>query len=84
MKSIHLNIDLSFQQLVEVVKQLSPTKKLKLNEALWSDNNMNIPSEHQDLVLERMNKSKNSSMTMLYWEEASKTLNSGQIYNAVK
>ena len=74
MKSIHLNIDLSFQQLVDAVKQLSPTEKLKLNDALWSDNNMNIPSEHQDLVLERINKSKKSSITMLDWEEASKTL----------
>jgi hypothetical protein len=74
MKSIHLNIDLSFQQLVDAVKQLSPTEKLKLNDALWSDNNMSIPSEHQDLVLERISKSKKSSKTMLDWEDASKTL----------
>lgn len=29
MNSLHLNINLSFQQLVEVVKQLSPSEKLK-------------------------------------------------------
>ncbi len=34
MESLHLNINLSFQQLIDVVKQLSPDEKLKLNEAL--------------------------------------------------
>jgi hypothetical protein len=73
MNSLHLNINLSFQQLVEVVKQLSPSEKLKLNDVIW-DESMDIPTEHQKLVLSRIQKSKANPSRMLDWDEASKTL----------
>ncbi len=73
MESIHLNINLSFQQLVDVVKQLSPDEKLKLNEVIWSEN-MDIPIEHQRLVLDRIEKVKQNPERMLDWTEASKKL----------
>jgi hypothetical protein len=73
MNSLQLNVSLNFEQLLEVVKQLSPVEKVKLNEFIWNEN-IDIPTEHQKLVLERMQKSKANPSRMLYWDEASKTL----------
>ncbi len=73
MNSLQVNVSLNFQQLLEVVKQLSPTEKLKLNEFIWNEN-IEIPIEHQKLVLDRIQKSKADPGRMLDWDEASKTL----------
>lgn len=75
MSSLNLNINLSFQQLVEVVKQLSPGEKLKLSDIIW-DEKMEIPLEHQKLVSDRIKKSKQNHKRMLDWDEASKKLKS--------
>ncbi len=74
MSSLQLNVNLNFQQLLEVVKQLSPTEKVKLNEFIWNDN-IDIPVEHQKIVLDRIKNSKTNQSRMLDWDEASKTLN---------
>ncbi|MEY3412060.1 MAG: hypothetical protein RIQ70_746 [Bacteroidota bacterium] len=73
MNNLQLNVSLNFQQLLEVVKQLSPVEKVKLNEFIWNEN-IDIPIEHQKLVLDRIKKSKANPSRMLNWEEASKTL----------
>lgn len=73
MNSLSLKVDLNFQQLLEVVKQLSPSEKLKLNEAIW-DSDTDIPMEHQQLVNDRIEKSKSNPNRMLDWEEVSKKL----------
>ncbi|MBX7225048.1 MAG: addiction module protein [Chitinophagales bacterium] len=73
MNNLHVNINLSFQQLVEVVKQLSPSEKLKLNDVIW-DESAEIPAEHQKLVLDRIKVRKANPSRMLDWDEASKTL----------
>ena len=73
MNSFPLNINLSFKQLLDVVKQLSPSEKLKLNDVLW-DEHMEVPVEHQKLVLERKQKTKEKPERMLDWEKAAKTL----------
>jgi hypothetical protein len=73
MNSLSLKVDLDFQQLLEVVKQLSPSEKLKLNEAIW-DNDGEIPLEHQQLVNDRIQKSKADPSRMLNWDEVSKKL----------
>lgn len=75
MNTVELNINLNFQQLVDAVKKLSPSDKLKLSDAIW-DENMNIPAEHKKLVAERMAKSKQKPERMLDWNKASKTLKS--------
>ncbi|MBC7410450.1 MAG: addiction module protein [Arcicella sp.] len=74
MNSLQLNVNLNFQQLLEVVKQLSPTEKVKLNEFIWNEN-FDIPVEHQKIVLSRIKKSKDNPSRMLDWDDASKTLN---------
>ena len=73
MSGLQLNVNLTFQQLVEVVKQLSPAEKLKLNDVIW-DEQMEIPMEHQKLVLDRIEKSKSNPQRMHDWDEALKKL----------
>ena len=73
MESIRLNISLTLEQLIETVKQLSPLDKLKVNEAIW-DEQIDIPKEHQELVLDRIAKSKANPERMLDWDEVLKTL----------
>lgn len=73
MENLHLNINLNIQQLVDVVKQLSPDEKLILNEAIWSEG-MDIPQEHQKLVMDRIKSARENPDTMLDWDEASKKL----------
>lgn len=73
MNSLQLNINLNFQQLIEVVKQLTPKEKIKLNDMMW-DENMTIPTEHQKIVIARTEKSKRNPKRMLNWDEVSKTL----------
>jgi len=60
MSSLRLNINLSFQQLLEVVKQLSLDEKLKLNDVIW-DEGMEIPLQHKKLVLSRVAKAKQTA-----------------------
>lgn len=75
MNSVQLNINLTFDQLLEAVKQLSPQEKLILNDAIW-DETMEIPMEQQTLLLERKKDAKDNADNMLNWHEASKTLSS--------
>ena len=69
----HANTDLSFEQIVEAVKQLSPQEKLMLNDVLWNES-MQIPEEHQTLVLGRIQKAKQNPGRIQDWDEASKSL----------
>ena len=64
---------ISFPELVAIVKTLSTTEKQLLTEALWDDN-MPVFEEHQNMVQERMEKSKQQPDRMLNWESASKSL----------
>lgn len=73
MDSLQVKVSLNFKQLLEGVKQLSPIEKLKLSEFIWNEN-IDIPIEHQKLVLDRIQKSKANPSSMLDWDEASKTL----------
>lgn len=73
MENVHVNINLSLQQLVDVVKQVSPAEKLILNETIWSEG-MEIPQEHQRLVMDRIKNARQNPDRMLDWDEASKKL----------
>ena len=74
MENLHVNINLSIQQLVDVIKQLSPEEKLILNEAIWSEG-MDIPQEHQDLVMDRIKKARQNLDRLLDWDHVCKKLN---------
>lgn len=70
MNSLNLKVDLDFKELLKVVKQLSPSEKLELNDAIWKDN-IEIPIEHQKIVLSRIKNSKDSPERMLDWDKVS-------------
>ena len=73
METIKLNVNLNVNQLVEAVKQLSPKDRLKVNDAIWKED-VEIPIEHQKIVLNRMAKAKNNPERLLDWDEVSKSL----------
>jgi hypothetical protein len=75
MGSVHVKIDLSFRQLEEIVKQLSPSDKLKLNDVIWNEG-MEIPIEHRKLVQQRIKKSRLNPTRMIDWNKGSKLLKS--------
>ena len=66
-------VELSFRQLVDAVKQLSPSEKLELNEVIWSED-LSIPMEHQNTVNERISVYKTNPEILLDWNLASKDL----------
>jgi hypothetical protein len=68
-------MQVSFQELMNAVKQLSAEEKNQLNEVLWSED-MAVPSEHQSLVNERIKKSTQTPERIVDWNSASKTLRS--------
>jgi hypothetical protein len=73
MDTVKLNNDLNFNQLLNAVKQLSPVELLTLNDAIWKEA-IEIPLEHQTLVLNRVAKSEIDSSRILDWEKVSKNL----------
>ncbi len=73
MEATQLKIKLNFKQLTSIVKQLNASEKMKLNEAIW-DEKMEIPIEHQRLVMDRIRKAKQDPTRMLNWEKAIKQL----------
>jgi len=66
-------VELSFRQLIDAVKQLSPAEKMELNEAIWAED-ITIPLEHQNIVNERISEYKSNPDTLLDWNLASKNL----------
>ena len=67
-----LNISLSFKQVVDIVKQLSPSEKQMLSEVLWMEqviDDIVIPEEHKQIVRERIKKYENSPDSYLSWND---------------
>jgi hypothetical protein len=74
MNTQHIQIDvpLEFNQLIEIVRQLSPSEKTILKEVLQEsgDNDENIISEeHKNIVRQRIEASKADPSRLLKWEE---------------
>jgi len=66
-------VELSLRQLMEAVRQLSPSEKLELNEMIWQED-IAIPMEHQNIVNERITKAQTQPELLLDWDIASKSL----------
>ena len=69
---VQLNIPLSFKQIVDIVKQLSPSEKLQLREVLreeQNNENIAIPEEHKQIVRDRIEKYKKSPDSYLSWND---------------
>lgn len=71
-QDIHLNIPLSFKQVVDIVKQLSPFEKQQLSEILRTEQDVEdveILEEHKQIVRERIKKYENSPESYLSWND---------------
>jgi uncharacterized membrane protein YgcG len=69
---IQLNVPLSFKQVVDIIKQLSPSEKQRLSEVLQAEQNDDdifIPEEHKQIVRERIKKYENSPESYLSWND---------------
>jgi hypothetical protein len=67
-----LDVQLSFNQIIEIVKQLSPIEKQKLSEVLISDqdfDNVDISDEHKQIVRQRVKKAENAPDSYLTWTD---------------
>ncbi len=69
---VQLNIPLSFKQVVDIVKQLSPSEKQQLSEVLWTEQSIDpiaIPEEQIQIVRERMQRYENNSESYVTWND---------------
>ena len=69
---VQLNIPLSFNQVVDIVKQLSPSQKQQLSEVLWTEQNIEdivIPEEHKQVLRERIKEYENNPGSYLSWDD---------------
>jgi hypothetical protein len=69
---IQLNVPLSFKQVVDIVKQLSPIEKQQLSEVLWTEQSVDdivIPEEHKQIVRQRIKKYENKPNSYLSWDD---------------
>jgi hypothetical protein len=69
---VQLNIPLSFKQVVDIVRQLSPSEKQQLSEVLWKEQSIEdivIPEEDKQIVRERIKKYESSPESYLSWNE---------------
>ncbi len=71
--TVNINVNFNFEQLKDAVKQLTPKEKLQINEVLWEDN-LDIPIEHQNIVLERMESARQNPERLLDWDKVSKNI----------
>lgn len=68
-------VELSFSQLLDAVRKLSPSEKLELNEMIWKED-ISIPEEHQKLVYERIDTVRTNPQVLHDWDSVSKKINS--------
>jgi len=74
---IQLNVPLSFNQLIELVKQLSPKEKLQLSGVLWDEaleEEINIPEEHKQVVMQQLKRMEEQPESCLNWKEIERKL----------
>jgi hypothetical protein len=76
-QQILLNVPVSFEQVIDLVKQLSPAEKLQLSEVLLTEQSIDdieIPEEHKELVRERIKKYEDKPGSYFTWNEIEQKL----------
>jgi len=71
-QNIQLNIPLNFEQVIEIVRQLSPSEKKQLSEFLLSVQNnddLNISDEQKQVVRDRIKKYEDTPGSYLSWND---------------
>lgn len=69
---IQLKVPLSVDQLIDIVRQLSPKEKQKLSSILWDETREEeifIPEDHKKIVSKRLKRMEESPETSLSWED---------------
>jgi hypothetical protein len=69
---IQLKVPLSVDQLIDIVRQLSPKEKQKLSSILWDETREEevfIPEDHKKIVRQRLKRMEESPETNLSWED---------------
>jgi putative addiction module component (TIGR02574 family) len=69
---IQLNVPLSFNQLIDLVRQLSPKEKLQLSGAMWdetAEEDITIPEAHKQIVRQRLKRMEEQPKSCLTWED---------------
>ena len=77
-QSIQLNVPLNFNQLLNLVTQLSTKEKLKLESMIWNEAeaaDIEIPTVQKQIVSERLQKMNEDSAACKSWEEIEQNLN---------
>jgi putative addiction module component (TIGR02574 family) len=76
-QNIKLNVPLSFNQIIDIVQQLSPKEKTQLITLLWDatdDKDIVITEKHQNIVRNRLKKMEELPESGLSWEEIEKKI----------
>jgi hypothetical protein len=74
---IQIKVPLSFNQVVDIVRQLSPTERSMLKEVLKETDDIDkhpIPEEHKNIVRQRMKASEVDPSRLLNWDEVKNKL----------
>ena len=69
---VQLNVPISFGQVVDIVRQLSPSEKQQLGQVLRDEQSVDdivIPESHKLIVRERIKKYENSPDSYLSWDD---------------
>ena len=69
---IQLNVPLSFNQLIDIIRQLSPKEKQQLSSVLWDETreeDIVIPEEHKKIVRQRLKRMEEHPESCLSWKD---------------
>jgi len=76
-QQILLNVPVSFEQVIDLVKQLSPAEKQQLSEVLLTEQSIDdieIPEEQKEIVRERIKKYEDMPGSYFTWNEIEQKL----------
>ena len=74
---VQINIPLSFNQIIEIVRQLSFPEKQQLTEFLWTEPEMGelvISEGHKKIVRDRIKKLEENQGEYLSWEDVERKM----------
>ena len=67
--NINLNIPLNFNQVVDIVRQLSPQEKTKLKIVLESEQEIDLSEDQKSIVRQRIKISESDPLRLLDWDK---------------
>ena len=69
---VQIKVPLSFKQIKEIVRQLSPEEKLQLSSILWDEadeKHIDIPEGHKKIVINRLKRMDKEPESCLNWDD---------------